>query len=48
MWLKDLKSNRYVTLRLSNFDEKNFELGTWVFMPNSPFGMAVKTYMIGL
>lgn len=45
---QDLNSNRYGTVRLYNFDAESFELGSWIFMPNSPFGMAVKTHIIGL
>lgn len=45
---QDLYGNPYGTIRLYNFDQHSFELGTWIFMPNSPFGMAVKTHIIGL
>lgn len=45
---KDPLGNKYGTIRLYNFDEKSFELGSWVFMPNSPLGIAVKTHLIGL
>lgn len=45
---KDINGNKYGTIRLYNFDEKSFELGSWVFLPNSPLGMAVKTHIIAL
>lgn len=45
---QDLNGKPYGTVRLYNFDEKSFELGSWIFMPNAPFGMAVKTHIIGL
>lgn len=45
---KDQLGNKYGTIRLYNFDENSFELGSWIFMPNSPLGMPVKTHMIGL
>ena len=45
---QDFNNNRYGTVRLNNIDEKSFELGTWIFMPNSPFGMSVKTHIIGI
>lgn len=45
---KDQLGNKYGTIRLYNFDEKSFELGSWVFKPNSPLGMAVKAHLIGL
>ena len=30
-----------------NYDEKSFELGSWLFLKNSPFAMAVKAHFIG-
>lgn len=45
---QDQNGNKYGTIRLYDFDEKSFEIGSWIFMPYSPFGMAVKTHMIGL
>jgi RimJ/RimL family protein N-acetyltransferase len=45
---QDQNGNKYGTIRLSNIDERSFELGSWVFMNNSPFGIAVKTHMIAL
>lgn len=40
----DLEGKRYGTIRLYNFDEKSFEIGSWLFLPNSPLGMAVKAH----
>jgi len=45
---QDQDGNKYGTIRLYNFDPTSFELGSWVFMPNSPLGIAVKTHIIGL
>jgi acetyltransferase-like isoleucine patch superfamily enzyme len=39
--------HKYGTIRLYNFDERSFELGSWVFKPKSPLGIAVKTHFIG-
>lgn len=44
----DQYGNRYGTIRLYDFYENSFELGSWVFMPNSPLGIAAKTHLIGL
>lgn len=44
---EDFEQNRYGTIRLYNFDEKSFEIGSWVFDPKSPLGMAVKAHFIG-
>lgn len=44
----DQYGNKYGTIRLYNFDENSFELGSWVFMPHSPLGIAAKTHLIGL
>lgn len=44
----DQYGNRYGTIRLYNFDERSFELGSWVFMPNSPLGIAAKAHLMGL
>lgn len=44
---QDEYGNKYGTIRLYNFDEKSFELGSWLFHRNSPIGMAVKTHFIG-
>jgi acetyltransferase-like isoleucine patch superfamily enzyme/RimJ/RimL family protein N-acetyltransferase len=44
---EDQKGNRFGTIRIYNFDEKSFEIGSWLFMPNSPLGMAVKAQFIG-
>lgn len=46
--VEDENHNQYGTIRLNYFEEDSFVLGTWVFMPNSPFGMAVKAHIIGL
>lgn len=45
---QDQNGNRYGTIRLNYFEEDSFVLGTWIFMPNSPFGMAVKAHIMGL
>lgn len=45
---QDQHSNKYGTIRLYDFDEKSFILGSWIFLPNSPIGMAVKTHFIGI
>lgn len=45
---KDLYGNKHGTIRLYDIDKNSFELGSWIFMPNSPLGMAVKTHIIGL
>lgn len=39
--------NRYGTIRLYNFDDRSFELGSWIFKPKSPLGIAVKTHFLG-
>ena len=44
---EDTEGNRYGTIRLYNFDENSFEIGSWVFLPDSPKGMAVKAQFIG-
>lgn len=44
---EDKQGNRYGTIRLYNFDEHSFEIGSWVFLTNSPIGMAVKAQFIG-
>jgi len=44
---EDLEGQRYGTIRLYNFNEKSFEIGSWIFNNNSPLGMAVKTQFIG-
>lgn len=45
---QNMAGTKYGTIRLCNFEEKSFELGSWVFMPNSPLGIAVKAHLIGL
>jgi len=44
---EDQEGNRCGTIRLYNFDEKSFEIGSWVFLPHSPAGMAIKAQFIG-
>jgi len=43
----DEVGNKYGTIRLYDLDEKSFELGSWLFLANSPIGMAVKAHFIG-
>lgn len=45
---EDLNGNRYGTIRLYNFDENSFEIGSWLFLPKSPLGMAVKAQFIAI
>jgi RimJ/RimL family protein N-acetyltransferase len=45
---EDIEGNRYGTVRLYNFDESSFEIGSWLFLPKSPLGMAVKTHFLVL
>jgi len=45
---QDLNEIKYGTIRLCNFDEISFEIGSWVFLPNSPLGIAVKSHIIGI
>lgn len=44
---EDKKGNSYGTIRLYNFDDKSFEIGSWLFLKNAPLGMAVKAHFIG-
>jgi len=44
---EDKNGNRYGTIRIYDFDEKSFEIGSWLFLANSPIGMAVKAHFIG-
>lgn len=44
---EDQLGNRYGTIRLYHFEEESFEIGSWLFYPNSPMGMAVKAHFIG-
>jgi UDP-2-acetamido-3-amino-2,3-dideoxy-glucuronate N-acetyltransferase len=44
---EDQKGNRYGTIRIYNFDDKSFEIGSWLFLPKSPLGMAIKAQFIG-
>lgn len=44
---EDNNGNRFGTIRLYNFDERSFELGSWVFKPKSPIGIAVKAHFLG-
>jgi RimJ/RimL family protein N-acetyltransferase len=45
--VQDLTGNKCGTIRLSNLDEKSFEIGSWLFNKNAPIGMAVKAHFIG-
>ena len=38
----DPDGNKYGTTRLYNFDDESFEVGSWVFSPDAPAGMAIK------
>lgn len=44
---QDQFGNKYGTIRLYNFDDKSFEIGSWLFHTYAPIGMAVKTHFIG-
>lgn len=44
---EDQDGNKYGTIRIYNFDEKSFEIGSWLFRAESPLGMAVKAQFIG-
>jgi acetyltransferase-like isoleucine patch superfamily enzyme len=44
---EDQNGNRFGTIRIYNFNENSFEIGSWLFLPNSPLGMAVKAQFIG-
>ena len=44
---EDNEGNKFGTIRLYDFDEKSFEIGSWLFRTNSPLGMAVKAHFIG-
>ena len=45
---EDIKGNKYGTIRLYDFDESGFEVGSWVFVPKSPLGIAVKAHIMGI
>ena len=45
---EDTEGKRHGTIRLYNFDEKSFEIGSWVFLPKSPLGMAAKTHFLAI
>lgn len=45
---QDLNGNKYGTIRIYDFDEKSFALGSWIFLPHSPLGMAAKAHLLGL
>lgn len=45
---QDMYGKKYGTIRLYNFDERSFEIGSWLFLTNSPFGMAVKAHFLGI
>jgi acetyltransferase-like isoleucine patch superfamily enzyme len=44
---EDKQGNKFGTIRIYDFDEKSFEIGSWLFRTNSPLGMAVKAHFIG-
>jgi acetyltransferase-like isoleucine patch superfamily enzyme len=44
---EDLQGNKYGTIRIYDFDEKSFEIGSWLFSQDSPLGMAIKAQFIG-
>lgn len=44
---EDTEGNRYGTIRLYNFDDNSFEIGSWVFLTDSPARMAIKAQFIG-
>jgi len=43
----DAEGIKFGTIRIYDFDEKSFEIGSWLFRTNSPLGMAVKAHFIG-
>lgn len=45
---EDLKGEKYGTIRLYNFKGDSFEIGSWVFLPNSPIGMAIKAHFVAI
>lgn len=45
---EDMERNRYGTIRLYNFEENSFEIGSWLFFPKSPLGMAVEAHFIAI
>ncbi len=45
--VQDSEENKFGTIRIYDFDEKSFEIGSWLFRTNSPLGMAVKAHFIG-
>lgn len=44
---EDLNGTKYGTIRIYDFDDKSFEIGSWLFSADSPLGMAVKAQFIG-
>jgi RimJ/RimL family protein N-acetyltransferase len=44
--VKDKNGKAWGTIRLYNFNENNFEIGSWVFLPGSPDGIAIKSDII--
>ncbi|MDB5141276.1 MAG: Butyryltransferase [Mucilaginibacter sp.] len=44
--VKDIAGNKWGTTRLYNFDGTKFDVGSWVFLPNSPSGIAIKSDII--
>jgi acetyltransferase-like isoleucine patch superfamily enzyme/RimJ/RimL family protein N-acetyltransferase len=45
--VSDQLGNKYGTIRLYNWDGESFEIGSWLFLKNSPLGMAVKAHILG-
>ena len=43
----DQNGEKHGTIRIYNFDEKSFEIGSWLFRREAPLGMAVKAQFIG-
>lgn len=44
---QDQFGNQYGTIRIYNFDNESFEIGSWLFHNYAPIGMAVKAHFIG-
>lgn len=40
--VKDVDGNKWGTTRLYNFNNDQFEVGSWVFLDDSPAGIAIK------
>jgi hypothetical protein len=43
---KDINKKKWGTIRLYNLNGERFELGSWVFLKNSPEGIAIKSDII--